>query len=112
MSGFEVMGQQEEGVDKAWDEYVARLKDFLLAETTHPEINDGVESEIQEGDHPAFEALAAIETGDFELASEYLDREIEKAHQSGIGETDQRVLAALDIRQSDLEKLKEGLERQ
>lgn len=113
MSTFE-SGAQEAGVDKVWDAQVAKLKAFLSREATHTEIDlpSEAESTTYDDNHEAAKALEAVEDGDFEVASVYLDNELEKVQQARAGETDQLVLAQLEIRQSDIQKLKDSLERQ
>ncbi len=110
MSDFEQIEDREE--EKAWERYVGRLKSFLMKEATTTQIDDGAESENFDGMHEAAQALEAIDDGDFEAASAYLDSQIEKAHQEQGAETDQKRLAYWEIRSSDLDKLKDGLERQ
>ena len=114
MSTFESNTQESGGVDHEWETQVAALKSFLSKEATHTEIDLPSESESTTYDesHEAAKALEAVEDGDFEAASVYLDKEIEKVQQARGGETDQLALARLEIRQSDLQKLKDSLERQ
>ncbi|MFZ1626921.1 MAG: hypothetical protein WAT81_03920 [Candidatus Moraniibacteriota bacterium] len=113
MSTFE-SGAQEAGADKDWEAHVAKLKAFLSKEATYMEIDlpSEAESVTYDDNHEAAKALVAVEDGDFEAANVYLDDELEKVQQARNGETDQLVLARLEIRQSDLQKLKDSLERQ
>ncbi len=113
MSTFEG-SQQESGADKDWEAQVAKLKAFLSREATHTEIDLPSEGESATYDdkHEAAIALEQVEDGDFEAASVYLDGELEKVRQARATETDQLALAQYEIRQSDLQKLKDSLERQ
>jgi hypothetical protein len=112
MSGLEQSSMEGEE-DRAWEVYVEKLKAFLGKEATTFESGAHTgESEMFDGNHEAAQALEAIDDGDFEAASVYLDSQIEAAHREQGAETDQKRQAYWEIRLSDLEKLKDGLERQ
>ncbi len=112
MSGFESLVEGDE--DRAWEVALGKLRSFLLAEATRTEIEGlaGSEHESFDGTHEAAQALEALEVGDFEAASVYLDQEIEKAYREQSIETDPKKLVEWEIRSSHLETLKDSLDRQ
>lgn len=116
MSTFERETAQETGADKDWDRYVEKLKEFLHRESTETEFFDANGDSYSEAPiegHPAAQALADVESGDFEAVAVYLDKEIEKTEgDMKAARDDQERLAPLEVRKSTLETLRSGLERQ